>query len=203
MTQPIPRPAEPVAATTQRIPPSLGAMLQRELQASERLLWVGRPSPRRMFVLHGCSALLLGIPILVVGAIARLLIFSKSALGSASNPAAQYFAMTWDVGFFAVLVLILFSRLWLWRKALHTVYAVTDRRALVLEASRGQRAAQSFTGRQLAQAQRREGPDGWGDLVFERDVYGKGAKRVERDVGFLRIPDVARVQRMLPVADAS
>src|SRR5574340_799295 len=129
--------AQPAATSTQRIPDRLMAALLQQLESGERLVWVGRPSPRRMLVLHGCSALLLGVPILVVGAIARLVIAGRSGSGASPAPTAHRFVVAWDGLFVAAFALILLSRLWAWRTRLYTVYAITDRRALVLEAVRG------------------------------------------------------------------
>lgn len=186
------------APASQDISASLRGQLQQQLAADERVVWIGRPSPRRMIVLYGCSVLLLGAPIFVVAMIARFVLFSQPQRQAAAESMGRLTA-AWNFLLFGMIGLLVLSRLWAWWKGFHTVYAITDRRALVLETFRGRIHAQSFSGEQLTQAVMREGPDGWGDLVFERAVSGSGSKRVQRDVGFLRIPAVAQVHRLLPV----
>lgn len=146
--------------------------------------------------------LLLGAPTLAIAAFI-LWLFARATPTARSGPLLPAFIGAWRLAVVGILVLVCSTRLWSWWKELHTVYAVTDRRALVLEALPGRTAVQSFSGDQLSHAVLREGPDGWGDLVFERVRYGRGVKSVYRDVGFLRIPDVAGVQRLLPAADAT
>jgi hypothetical protein len=187
------------APTSETITPALRNLLDRQLAPGERIAWLGRPSAVRLLVMHGCSILLLGIPLCALGAF-TLWIFSTGSSSPRTGPVAGRFVTMWSAAFVGVVLLVASSPLWSWWQELHTAYAVTDRRALILTTTGGGVTVQSFTGEQLAGAVLREGPDGWGDLVFERVRVGRGRKYVMRDVGFLRIPAVAQVQRLLPAA---
>jgi hypothetical protein len=61
---------------------------------------------------------------------------------------------------------MLLSPLWSWWLACHTLYAITDRRALLIEAP-WLRRIESFTGERLVHVIRVENRYGGGDIIFE------------------------------------
>jgi hypothetical protein len=89
---------------------------------------------------------------------------------------------------------------WAWWVARRTLYAVTDRRALVIERPLGRSTVQGFSGDRLTDAIRREDILGRGELIFERVVSKRAKGRAAyRDVGFFGLADARGVASVLPV----
>ena len=92
---------------------------------------------------------------------------------------------------------MLLSPIWAWWAARHTLYAVTDRRAILIEAP-FRRVIQSFTGERLTTVVRREDRQGRGDIIFEREASrGSKDRTVYRDVGFFGLSDAKAVEQIL------
>ncbi len=91
---------------------------------------------------------------------------------------------------------MLLSPLWAYWKALRTVYAVTDQRAILIVAPR-RRTTHSFVGQHLIDIHRVEDETGRGDIVFHREA--RSGKRGDSyyDVGFLGIERVREVEDSL------
>jgi hypothetical protein len=162
---------------------------QAQLDAGERLLWVGRPDPRRQ-LLGSLFILLFGIPwtafALFWTAAASGLVWGEMGFGWHS-----LFAL-WGVPFVLVGFGMLLSPYWMYRKAKRTVYAVTSRRALIITGTR-ERKIQSFTRADMDAIERTERSSGKGDVMFATSSNQKNTQRV----GFIGIPDARRVERLL------
>ena len=162
---------------------------QAQLDAGERLLWFGRPDPKRQ-LLGSLFILLFGIPwtafALFWTAAASGLIWKENGFGWHS-----LFAL-WGVPFILVGFGMLSSPYWLYRKAKHTVYAVTNRRALIISGTR-ERKIQSFTRADMDSIERTERSNGKGDVMFATSSNNKTTQRV----GFIGIADARRVERLL------
>ena len=76
------------------------------------------------------------------------------------------------------------------------MYAVTDRRALLIEGG-FRRSIRSFTGEELEGIERREGVGGVGDLIFRRETFRRGNRPRTRAIGFFAIPEVKRVEALV------
>jgi hypothetical protein len=85
--------------------------------------------------------------------------------------------------------------LWAWRRARRTLYALTDRRAIVLEVgSRGRHRTSSFTTETVALMQCDEHGEGKGDLLFQnRKTWVSQSEAV----GFLGIERVREVEALV------
>ncbi len=92
---------------------------------------------------------------------------------------------------------MLFSPIFFYRSALRTVYAITDRRAIVIEGNWTQQ-IQSYLPSQLGSFQRQQRSDGSGSIIFREEVsYGHKGQRRTKQYGFFEIPNVREVERML------
>ncbi len=162
---------------------------QAQLEAGERLLWYGRPDPKRQ-LLGSLVVLLFGIPwtafALFWTAAASGLVWGEMGFGWHS-----LFAL-WGVPFVLVGFGMLGSPYWLYRKAQRTVYAITNRRALIISGTRT-REIQSYTARDIGIIERSERANGKGDVMFATAASNKNPQRV----GFTGIPDARRVERLL------
>jgi hypothetical protein len=162
---------------------------QAQLEPGERLLWHGKPDPRR--------GLLAMIPIVLFAipwtgfavfwtAAASGLLFEDSRPGWIS-----LFAL-FGVPFILVGLGMLTSPYWSYKKAQRTVYALTSRRAMIIT-GRSTKKVESYTGNDIGIVARTERPNGTGDVLFAT-IEGK---KSSQKVGFIGIPDVRRVERLL------
>ena len=181
-------------------------LIQEELDQGEELLWWGAPSPERVAqqekatggagifaavfgVFWLCGVLFIGgsaaqagapavFPIFAGGMFLFGLFFVAKALGIAGTPAREAEA------------------------ARRTIYAVTDKRLIVLVQGQG---ARSFTPRDIERVERRDLPDGRGDVLFARerrlDFVGHNRHHAAPDrwkeLGFFGIENPREVERLI------
>ncbi len=104
--------------------------------------------------------------------------------------------------FMMVGLALLSSPFWLWRKAKHTFYALTDRRAILWEAGWfGSVAVRNYRPDDLSRLFRIEYPGG-GDLVFEEQYTfqtknERGEIATPKAHGFIGIENVREVEDLL------
>jgi hypothetical protein len=186
------------------LPPELDERVRNELTDGEHILWVGRPNPRRM-AKFGWVVALFGIPFTAFAVF--WIVMTSSMLGGWRNGGGPFawFSIIFPLFGIGPLVAglgLLSAPYWFARKARRTCYAITDRRAIVLEASlRGALTVYSYGPKELTKQYRRENADGGGDLVFEeimtvsRSSNGPSTTTTKR--GFLAIDDVRAVETLL------
>ncbi len=184
--------------------PGQQAALQPYLLADERILWTGRPDPRRLL---GPSDIWL-IPFsLMWGGFA--IVWEVLALGFSNGPGGA------SVGLFALwgVPFVVVGQYFIWGRFIYkrwdrrrTTYAVTSRRILVLKGSH----LQSLFLNSLPAVHQSVRADGSGTLEFGSAPYGyafwanSGMEWFSRRAGtpaFYDIPDVVRVFRL--IADSS
>jgi hypothetical protein len=169
------------------IPSELADRVARELEPDEKLLWAGQPRldlatrPAYLLVPFGCF--FTGFSLLwIVGAG----LMTLGLLAPCGLP------------FIAVGIGMLASPVWLRSMARKTIYAVTDRRAIVWQPGWfGRVAVQSFTAAGLGQMSRVERADGSGDLVFQVHTTGYGDNTRTERRGFLAIDHVKEVEDLV------
>ena len=185
------------------IPASLRQILRRELAPNKRLVWQARPAPvSRMLASSG--TFVLGIPFF-----AFAVFWTWGATGgfakaqSGHYPKMGLFGFLWGGMFVLIGASMLLSPLWAWWVARHTLYAITARRALLIEAP-FRRTIQSFADERLTMVTRREGASGRGDIIFERQA-SRGSKggTVYRDIGSFGLADAKRVGELLRATHAN
>lgn len=175
------------------IPIELKAMVDRELAPGERILWAGTPRPV-YFTPKSTASFIFGIPWTLFA-----LFWTAGAAGfrfpDFSSPASLF--PLFGVPFILIGLGLLASPLMEQRKSRNTVYAVTGRRALIIEGGR-KKTACSFAPDQLRHIHREERKDGTGNLIMGQDTWtdSDGDKHAD-PVGFMRIPDPGGVEKML------
>jgi len=175
-----------VAFTAQfPLPPESERRLRQALEAGETALWTGRPAPgrvmRRRSSLLTCGALV-GLGGLLLEAVCA---HNHSPAGMAGAAVLTTLGL-WTAAQGARAAL----------QAGRTVYAVTDRRALILD---GAGNTLSLTPDQIRDRTLWAGRDGTGDLYFaclDREVTIEDSSRTEHD-GFRSIADVHAVDTLL------
>src|SRR4051812_31499656 len=184
------------------IPDKLQALLQRELKPDERIVWQARPAP--------LSRVLPALPVSAFGIVLLMFaIFWTSAVTRRGNVSqTDGLGPVWFGYLFGGVPVIfalgaVLSPLWTFWVGRNTVYAVTDRRALLIEAPY-KHSVRSFAGDRLLDFVRNERADGRGDLVFHQIGTRVGRSRtLYRDVGFLGIDNVKEVDELLRRAYAA
>lgn len=184
--------------------------LLAELRPGEPVLWWGRPDPKRR-VINGRSLL---SPILI-GFLSLLVLFllAFDILVILNIHVLDALFLSLDVLFLFAIILInvglLFSigslgypmvqRRRHVRDLLHTIYAITDQRALIITIVPGKsRGVVSYTKGDIGTISRHEGKEGWGDLIFgvPRPSVVNG-RRVMASASFGGIPQVRAAESVM------
>lgn len=161
----------------------LQGLVAAELDADESIVWIGSPRPV-FFMRRGRETCLVGIVITCCLAF----------VWTIDPPGFAYFLL----GFFWIAGIVMAaSPMWTYWTSVRTAYVVTDRRAIVLE--NGWRlVVRSYLPEKLRDLKRRDGDDGWGDLIFQRRTWkdSEGTKQ-EEEFGFFRVAAVREVEEKL------
>ena len=176
------------------IPRDLKDKVKRELEADERLLWMAQPIPR-FFTERSTGSFLFAIP-WTAFAIFWMCAASGFKFPDFSQGGFSFFPL-FGLPFLLIGVGMLSAPWWMYRKAFKTIYAITDRRAMILESGRTT-AIRSYPPNRLRNIYRKEKNDGTGDVIF--DSLASGGSDAERPAlvfGFLNIYDPKTVEHML------
>lgn len=184
--------------------PERMSRLERELERGERVVWAVSPSPRA-YARGSWGVCLFGA---VFGgfAVFWMVMAGFEAWFSGNATGAQgvfaFFPLC-GLPFLAVGVAMLTTPVWMRGRAAKVIYAVTDRRALVITpvTFRGE-SVRTFLPSQLGSLERVERSDGSGDLIFTRDPYMRSdsdgnTTRGYRGVGFIGVGDVRGAERVV------
>ncbi len=186
------------------LPPQLAQILESELAPGERIVWQGLPLPGSR-VRASLQTFFFGIPFFAFSVFWTW----KASEGSSTSRHSvsgdswpSWFPLVWGGMFVLAGARMLLSPLWVWWEARHTIYAITDRRALVIRAP-WHRTVRSFTGERLVSVVRREDSRGRGDLVFEREyVQGRKGRTICQEAGFFGLANAREAEQFLPQAIA-
>ena len=172
-------------------PVELTALVDVELGKGERIVWIGQPIASRL-ARSTLPIALFGIPFT---AFAFFWIVTASGMRGLGFAGPSGFFMLFGIPFVLVGLGMLTSPLWMYFKAGRTVYAVTDRRALVIDGGLfGGMTVRSFEPARLTGLYRTQFADGSGNLVFQREYRPAGRHGRFVELGFLAVPDVKAVE---------
>jgi hypothetical protein len=196
-------------STGEPLPPELATRVESELAEGERLVWVGQPLPglyrRRSIPLVFIGIFFLGFSLLWLALTGGVALVAGGAAGQA-DPAAGV-GVGGFMGCFALFGLLplamgigmVTSPLWMGSMARKTVYALTDRRAIIFEPQLFRTVqVRSYTAAGLGAMSRVERGDGSGDLVFE-EYTTRGSNNTTSTTrrGFLAIANVHQVEGLV------
>jgi Bacterial PH domain len=172
---------------------------QSELQPGESLYWAGTADPRRAAV-SALPASLFGIPF------AGFALFwinsayhASHGLSRSPNAFAKSFSIfpVFGLPFLLVGVGMVLAPLWAFLKGRNTVYAVTDKRVLIISGG-GNRTVKSCTPADIASVDYRERPDGSGDIVIGTNSQMRTNNSVSQiKVGLYGVSNVKEVARQV------
>lgn len=141
---------------------------QSELQSGESLSWTGVADPGRA-ALGSLPAAIFGIPFAGFALFWMSMAFRATHAMNKSphNAFTSGFSVfpIFGVPFLLIGLGITLMPLWAFLTAKRTVYAVTNRRVMLITGSKS-RSVQSFTPADIASVAHRERPDGSGDIVL-------------------------------------
>ncbi len=178
----------------------------RELHDGEQLLWCGRPDPKRGIARGGrprafeWSVQLRLACLLVMVILAAVSFFVQRRL-----PVTHTFTLLLVLA----VVLLLFSLAGSLPKYVrrrsegsnvrHIVYAITNKRILVINSARHQEGVHSYTRRDIGRIERIERieRDGWGDILFGINQSGQFGQHATPAARFTGIADVRGVEALL------
>ncbi len=166
---------------SRQVPRELQSKVRRKLESSERILWMAQPIPR-FFTQKSISAVVFAIP---WTAFAVFWICGAAGFKFPDFSKGDFSLLPlFGLPFLLVGIAMLLSPVWAYRKALNTVYVITDRRAVAVEAG-WITAVRSYPPDKMRTMHLQERRDGTGDLVF---FY--------RDEGFQNIREPKTVEQM-------
>jgi hypothetical protein len=170
-------------------------VVRRELHRDERLIWAGRAGAAALARSKLGKGFLGGA--LVVGAFpVTLLLKGDVPLAKGQNTLQLMPLVLPLVGAFLLGLLLALEPLWAAYRARTTVYAISDRRLLIVNLF-PLRQAQSFPPETLNTLECTDRADGSGDLLFRKIVTGSGRSRQTKRFGFFGLPEVRRVGDMV------
>jgi hypothetical protein len=168
------------------LPDALRQAAQRELAPGEQVAWAAQPVPA-LFARGSLPVVWFAIPWTAFS----IFWMTGAAQGSI------YFAL---FGLPFVLIGLGMLSLPAWKRycARHSLYVITDRRALCFVRALRELSVRSFPPEQLGKIDRKETGNGAGMLVFTQDVSrDSDGDPVRSDVGFLGVHDAKRVHDLL------
>ena len=173
------------------IPSKIRQHLNRELEPMETVQWMVQPQPV-YFTPKAKTAFIFAIPWTAFA----LFWTAGAAVGSSSDGEVGFMAY-FGIPFIVIGLLLLSSPLWAYRRALKTVYVITDRRAITFDGGR-RMTIRSYTPDKLRDVYRNENPDGTGDVILNKKEWlnSDDHHQVE-ELGFLRIQEPREVERIL------
>jgi hypothetical protein len=151
---------------------SMDSALESELEEGEELLWFGqptadsnnRPTPARVFIILVSIFGSFGLIFLVLG-ILFLAVFGIEAAGLPLTIIGGTFLF---IALLYTFISIILSNL---NSAKNTIYAVTDRRIIIMEKNKNT-IVDSYGKKDIGPISRIERPDGTGDLIFTSNRGG-------------------------------
>jgi len=158
----------------------------RILDPGEKVLWTARPHAGDFATQRGLSALLFGLLWLALTGWAAYGAFEKGGL-----------PFLFTSGFALIGLFIALTPLWRFYEAKHTVYALTNRRALT-QVSGFNPWRRSVLLQQIRFIEMRASDEkDVGNIYFQDIVHTDGEGSSLHREGFISVPDAARVERLL------
>lgn len=170
---------------------------QSELESGESLAWSGTADPRRA-ALSAIPAAIFGIPFagFALFWMSQAFRATHAMAGNSRNSFVSGFKVfpLFGAPFLLVGLAITLAPLWAFLTGRNTVYAVTNRRVMVISGSRS-RAVKSYTPADIASVEHRERPDGSGDIVLMTNTLQRRGNNmaVPMKVALCGVPNVKQV----------
>jgi hypothetical protein len=174
------------------LPDDLSTIVESDLASDEQAVWVEQPIPWR-FARTGLPIVLFGIPWT-----AFALFWMAGASGFKVPDFTKGFGLfpLFGIPFVLIGFGMLSSPYWMYRKALRTVYVITDQRVILFSHGLwGGVSIRSFEPSRLTDLRRVQLADGSGNLIFGREYStGRQGQSQSIEIGFLAVRNVKDVE---------
>jgi hypothetical protein len=179
-------------AQVQELPTELRTLVEDEMRSEEAVQWVGRPIPG-LLARQAWPIVLFAIP-WTAFAIFWIAGASGWVLPDIREGQSGFFPL-FGLPFVLIGLVMLSSPLRLRWKAGRIAYVLTERRAIIVERGLWSTKVRSFAPAALGDLERKQRPDGAGDIIFTRENYwdSKSGNR-SVPVGFLAVANVKEVE---------
>ncbi len=177
----------------------LDSELRRELIAGERLLWSGRPDPKRMRSVFWIWAFAIPWTMFALGWTGIAAAAFIAGLVKADPDFSWFFLFfpLFGLPFIGVGIWMLSKPFTILKDARHTIHALTDQRVLTLT-HRKERTLRSVEIDKFGPITRTEKADGWGHLSIETGSHkDSDGDKVTDKFEMVGIPEVAKLERLL------
>ncbi|HXU19222.1 MAG TPA: PH domain-containing protein [Verrucomicrobiae bacterium] len=170
---------------------------QSELESGETLAWSGTADPRRA-AMSALPAALFGIPFagFALFWMSQAFRATNAMAGNSHNSFASGFKIfpLFGIPFLLIGLSVTLMPLWAFLTGKKTVYAVTNKRVMVISGSKN-RAVKSFTPADIASVEHRERPDGSGDIVLMTNTLQRTGNNMvaPMKVALCGVPNVKQV----------
>ena len=181
---------------------------EAELLPGENLLWVGQPKNARRSLFGGTNDAKVAMLAAMVGA-QVLLVLGGVVFMAASRSTADGTTSGFPLIFVILALIVVLGLavgigplLWSFFKAKNTIYAITDRRVLMIAG----RSVQSYGEQDIEFIERKVHRDGTGDIIFKHEhrtgttYYGShvfGTRTYSDPIGFFGIADPHEVEALM------
>jgi hypothetical protein len=161
----------------------------------ESVLWFGQPNPVRL------ALTTLPIFVFAIPWTAFALFWMYGAAGfqfppDFSGDGFSFFPL-FGLPFVLIGAAMLSAPLFTYVKAFRMVYIVTNKSVRIVALGRTKK-VETFTANDLGTIERKERPDGSGDVIFKHEIsYDSNHKRRSKPIGFYGIPNVRTVEQHL------
>lgn len=183
----------PYGRDARDLPPEVRGWLEDELERDERIVWLDQPQPlayaRKYRPLMVLGVIFLGVAVLLL-AVFSWIIAKKGDDVPAFLPAFSLIPGALGFGFLS-------APMWGRKKAKQICYAVTDRRAIIIAKTWGGLSIRSFRPAQIGAIERKQQPDGTGDLILARELTGVAEGSEANEIGFHGVAEVKKVESCL------
>ena len=174
-------------------------ILQRELRENESILWYGKPIPK-MFTGGGIVASIFGVIFICFS-----LFWVSTAWKMTSDEFFPPSLMDRIFPFFGFIftivgILLFLSPVWIKLDAKKTIYAITDKRCIIIKSGRVIK-VKSYDKENINNYSKNEYRDGSGDIIFAKETYtttdsdSRDTRLRVREIGFFNIMNVVDVEK--------
>src|SRR5579859_7422196 len=176
-------------------------MAQSELQPGESLQWTGTGDPRRA-TLTALPASIFGLPFTCFAVFWMMTAYRGThavSRSASANPVAGAFSFfpLFGLPFLLIGLGIVFTPLLVYFKGLKTVYAITDKRVLVIIGGRT-RTVRSCTPADIVSVDHRERDGGTGDVIIRTNSIMQTRNSLSQmTIGLLGVSNVKEVARLV------
>jgi hypothetical protein len=161
--------------------------VNRELEPGEHVEWLGKPIPR-YFTRIARSVYVFGIPWTAFAIFWTIGYVRQEGHGSAVLP---------GLPFILIGLVVLATPIWCYRRALKTVYVITNKRAITIQEG-WSCSTQSYYSDNLQDIYSKEQKDGTGDVIITcQALRDSWIARYSEPLGFLHIKNPKEIEKKL------